>query len=102
MRKTIQNLRSKPEGTRKAIALFSSGAITLMIFFVWVTTFSFRQEHGSIISRIDFKTPVQAMTSSTASVFDSLRNKVSGVEKKVGEINNKYESKMVNTYTVNE
>jgi hypothetical protein len=71
MRTYIHKLRQKPDAHKKHFALTVAGGVTLIIFTIWISTFSVR-----------FSAPVQAQNIQTGeSPFSAIRsNFATGIE----------------------
>ena len=83
MENYIAKLKAKPESTRKQIALWSSVAITLVIFLFWLAastgltssaTSSATTAVAEVVNRAG--TPTQSLVASVGSLFGDLRDLV--------------------------
>jgi len=67
----LDNLRKKPEHIRRRFALTASGAITVVIIVVWLTTLGgVTQKEEKVVG----ETPFQTFKQEVASVFSSTKD----------------------------
>ncbi len=77
----IENLKTKPEHIRKQIALWSSAALTLVIFLFWLagttgmTSSATDSATAAVANAVDNAgAPAQSMLASVGSLFGDIKN----------------------------
>jgi len=86
MRHIVQRLKEKPEHHRRRVTFAVSGAITALIFIVWVTViFPSGLASGGVQAREtplrDAESPLETLRSGVASVFKATESLFSDLEK---------------------
>lgn len=100
MKRFIKKLKEKPDHHKNMIAFGTSGAVTLVIFTLWIYTFSFQVDREIVAKKkIDFYSPFETISETTASVFSAFKKQIGGIKEEVKKVNDQYASGMVQTYT---
>lgn len=69
----LENLRSKPEETRKRIAFWSSFGITALIFVFWLASYDSAAWSSNSQLAKKAETPAQSLTASVGSIFTDIK-----------------------------
>lgn len=80
----LEKVRAKPEHVKKRISLWTSFAVTAVIFAFWVSSFSVFHSSPAAQLAVSVKsaaTPSQSMVASVSSFFTDIKELVFGAKK---------------------
>jgi hypothetical protein len=86
MMEFLDKLKRKPKHTRQRIALFTSGAISMLIFVMWWTTFTATESDSGETSLSEALSPVSALAGMANNAVDGANSFSQNLKDKVMEI----------------